>query len=503
MIIPISEFAPDQPDGPGNYSDTILNVLPLTQNSYGPLPSLQAYSSALSARCQGALSVQDSSGNVRVFAGDATKLYRLTSATPADVSKVGNYSTPSTGIWSLALFGTRVIATNFVDPPQSYVEGTSALFADMISTGVTSLKAKYVAIVRDFVVLGYTTDSTYGTQSQRVWWLAINDPTNAPTPGTQAAANAQSDFQDNVGDHGELTGIAGNLGLVDAAIFYKRAIYRMIYVGLPNIFDFQRVTGNRGLICPGGLVQLDNIAYFISEDGFYKTDGSTALPIGKFKVDNFFYADFDSNYADRVSSAFDPKLGVVAWSYPGQGSTGGTPNRILFFSPNLDRWAATDTGAVNAECLIRGATFGATLEDLDAFGTIDSLAFSLDSPVWGGARNILAAFDTTHKFAYFNGANLAASIVTTDFEPVPGHQALTSRVRPLSDTTACTVSGAGRDRIMDPVSYGTTNSMQTNGTVPIRTRGRYQRMKMQIPATTAWTNVSGIDIEETVVSGKR
>jgi hypothetical protein len=373
----------------------------------------------------------------------------------------------------------------------------------MIATGVTSLKSRYVSIVRDFVVLGYTSDSTYGTQPQRVWWLAVNDPTNAPTPGTQAAANALSDFQDNLGDHGELTGIAGNLGAIDAGIFYKRAIYRMIYTGLPNIFDFQRVNGNRGSICPGGLSQLDNFAYFISEDGFYKFDGSTPIPIGKYKVDNYFYSDFDASYPDRVSSAVDPRLGIVAWAYPGQGSTSGTPNRIIFYSPYLDRWSITNTGDVNAEWLIRGSTFSTTLESLDAFGTIDSLMFSLDSPVWSGARSVLAAFDGSHKFGYFNGTNLAATVVTPDFQPSDTAQNLTSRARPLSDSTACTVSGSGRDRVMDTITYGSQVSMQTDGSVPLRVRGRYQRLKTQIAAAETWTNISGIEIEESVVNGRR
>lgn len=144
MIIPIAEFAPDQPDIPSNSSDTIYNVLPLTANCYAPLPSLQPYSGALASRCQGAVSIQDNAGAVRVFAGDATKLYRLTSAstTPANVSKAALYTAPSTGMWSFAQFGNRVIATDYNDAPQSYVEGSSALFADLIATGVTTLKAK-------------------------------------------------------------------------------------------------------------------------------------------------------------------------------------------------------------------------------------------------------------------------------------------------------------------------------------------------------------------------
>lgn len=300
MIIPIAEFAPDQPDVASNTSDTIVNVIPLTQNSYGPMAGIASYANALSARCQGALSFQAASGDVHVFSGDATKLYRLTSAslTPADVSILGGYTADSAGVWSITSFGERIIATDSNDLPQSYVDGTSALFANLITTGTTTLRAKYVSTVRDFVVFGNTVDATDGTRKQRVWWSAINDPTNFPTPGTLAAANAQSDYQDLLGTHGELMGIAGNLGPVDAAIFFERAVYRMIYVGLPDIFSFQRVGSSRGLIAPNALVQMDSTAYHLAEDGFYAFDGSTSRPIGKNKIDRYFFDDFDARYID-------------------------------------------------------------------------------------------------------------------------------------------------------------------------------------------------------------
>lgn len=504
-IIPIAEFAPDQPDIPASTSDTIYNVLPLAANSYGPLPSLQPYSAAITARCQGALSVTDNNGNVRIFSGDATHLYRQTSAsiTPADVSKAANYTTPSTGGWSFTTFGNRIIATNYNDAPQSYVEGTSALFSDLITTGTTSLKAKYVATVRDHIVFGNTTDGTYGTQPQRVWWTAINDPTNVPTPGTQAAANAMSDYQDNLGTHGALTGIASNIGAIDAALFYERAIYRMIYSGMPNIYDMQRVTSARGLICPGGLAVLDSVAYHIAEDGFYAFDGAEPKPIGKFKVDRFFGGDFQSSYPDRVSSAVDPTLGVIAWMYPGAGAVNGVPNRILFYNPYLDRWAATDTGSVNAEWLVKGMTFNSSLEGLDAFGTMETLAYPMDSAAWNGGRSLLGAFDSAHKFGYFNGSSLAATVVTSDFEPLSGRQSMVNRVRPLCDVSSATIAAAARNHITEAVTYGATCSMVTNGSVPVRARGRYHRYKIGIPAGIAWSNISGLDLEEIQAAGGR
>lgn len=496
MIVPIAEYAPDMPDIPSVASDTVLNVLPATPTSYGPCPSLQAFSSALTARCQGAIEMADTSGNVRVFAGDATKLYRSTTgASFPDVSG-GTYTIANDQQWSFTTFGQRIVATNYNDGPQSYVEGTSSAFASLISTGMTTLKARFVATVKDWVVFLNTTDGTYGAQPQRVWWSAINDPTNFPTPGTQTAANLLSDFQDNAGPHGRGMGLVGDLGTANAGIFYERAVYRMIYSGLPDIFDFAPAEGARGCLASGSIVQQGPIAFYFGEDGVYAFDGSSSRAIGKNKIDRTLLADLDFNHLDRISGAVDPKRGLIVWAYPGAGNSNGVANRLLFYSPFLDRFTITDVGAINAEILIRGAAFGKTLEQLDSFGTIDSLLYSLDSSVWTGGVSVLAGFDSSHKFGYFDGSNLAATVDTSDFEPVPGRQCKVNLVRPLVDVSSATMATAPRDKIADSLSFSTDQPLTRSGYSATRARGRYHRFRIKVPAAATWNHISGVDVQE-------
>jgi hypothetical protein len=504
-IVPIPEFAPDQPDLPSVNSDTVYNVIPVTEASYGPMPSHQPFATALNARCQGGLTASDNSGNVRVYAGDATKLYRIASpgTTASDVSKAAQYSTSSIAQWSFTILGQTVIATNFTDPVQGYTEGTSTLFADLITSGTTTLKAKYATVIKNWLFLANTTDATSGNQPQRTWWSAINDPTNFPTPGTAAAANNLSDYQDVPGPHGVINGIAGNLGTADGAVFFERGVWRIIYSGLPDIFSFVPAEGARGLLCAGGLNQLGaNVAY-PTEDGFYFFDGSNSTPIGKGKIDKFFYGDLQTSYIDRVSSCSDPSRGLLIWAYPGVGSSNGNPNRLLIYSQAFNRWVATEASAVQIEYVLRGATFGKTLEALDAYGTIENLPYVLDSPVWAGNRSILAAFDTAHRYGYFDGSNLAAKVDTTDLELIPGSQSKINRARPLIDQAAATLSTANRDAISAAVSFGSTQAQEPNGSCALRSRGRYHRLRMQTATGSAWNQFSGIDIEEIQDVGKR
>lgn len=504
-IIPIPEFAPDQPDLPSKSSDTVFNVIPVTEVSYGPLPSHQPFSTALTARCQGGLTASDNSGNVRVYAGDASKLYRIASpgTTAADVSKVGGYTTSSVGSWSMTVLGQRVIATNFNDAPQGYLEGTSALFANLITTGETSIRAKYATVIKNWLFLANTSDATSGNQPQRVWWSAINDPTNFPTPGTATAANNLSDYQDTPGPHGEIKGIAGNLGTADGAVFFERAVSRIIYSGLPDIFSFIPAEGARGLLVSGGLNQFGSEVAYPTEDGFYLFDGSNSSPIGKGKIDKFFYNDLQTAYIDRVSSCSDPSRGLLIWAYPGVGASNGNPNRLLIYSRAFNKWTVTEASTVTIEYILRGATFGKTLEQLDAFGTVDSLPYSMDSSVWSGNRSILAAFDASHKYGYFDGMNLAAKIDTTDLEVTPGFQSRLNRARPLIDLSTATLAVASRDKISSAVAFGSAQSQESNGSCALRAQGRYHRLRLEAPSGASWNQFSGIDIEEAAKLGRR
>src|SRR5713101_8264847 len=107
-IEPFGEWLPDQPDFGNPGAKTIKNVIPLTKQSYGPMPTPQVYSGALTARCQGSYSFLDAGEAVHIFAGDATKLYHLTAGSApsfTDVSRLagGAYATGSPIVPSIPL----------------------------------------------------------------------------------------------------------------------------------------------------------------------------------------------------------------------------------------------------------------------------------------------------------------------------------------------------------------------------------------------------------------
>ena len=110
MILPFGEWTPDV-EGLSVKGLTVAENCVPGPDGYGPLNSLSDVTNALTAKCVGAAWFADKTGTVKVYAGDATKLYSLSGATWSNVSKSGNYTGGTN--WEFALWGDRCIA---VDP---------------------------------------------------------------------------------------------------------------------------------------------------------------------------------------------------------------------------------------------------------------------------------------------------------------------------------------------------------------------------------------------------
>ncbi len=241
-FIPFGEWTPDVGDYQNQGLTVCQNVIP-DSGKYKPFPDLVAYSSAITARSQGAYSYLHTDNSTKVFVGDATKLYLLDGTSWTDVSRTsgGAYNCDSEGTWQFRNYGTRIIATNNNDDIQSYVVGVDTDFSQL-SSGAP--KAKVLSIVNNFLMLGNTEDGVDGRRPDRVWWSAIDNPTSFPTVGSIAAREVQSDYQDLVGNGGAVRAIVGAQNY--AVIVMDKAIWRGEYVGLPAVFNFNQAEENRG-----------------------------------------------------------------------------------------------------------------------------------------------------------------------------------------------------------------------------------------------------------------
>lgn len=494
LILPFGEWLPDQPTTNNPGAAYLLNAIPLTAQSWGPVSDLAAYSpNALSLRCQGAFPALDSTATVSLFAADQKDLYRYQGGATGfvKVSKATSpYNCPASDMWTFAQFGSNIYAANVNDPLQSMALSGTA-FADV---GGGAPKAKYLAVVRDFLVAGWTNDGT--AEPQRVWWSAINNPVSWPTPGTGAALQVQSDYQDIAGNRGWLQGIVANLGYTDAAVFFERGVWRMQYAGAPAIFDFQPAEGVRGTPAPQSLVQLGSTVFYLGEDGFYGFDGAQSIPIGAGKVDKWFWSQVDQGALGRVQGAVDPLNKVVCWAIPTAGSNGSL-TQVIGYRVDLQRWFRFVPQPF--EFMQRMLSIGYTLEGLSAvYPVLENVPAPLDSRIWTGGKVVLGAFDATHKLSYFTGNALAATLETSERELASGRTVLVNTLRPIVDGSP---SGLNAATLQVLTRYNSADAATVTGAVPnsyglapVRADGRFARARIQLP-TGGWTHAQGVEVE--------
>lgn len=358
MRVELGEYLPDQPDFEAPGLTEAKNVLPAAK-SYMPWKSSVAFTDALDARARGGIQVKDKDGNTYIYAGDAAKLYGLEGDSWADYSKAGSpaYALATAERWRFVKWGETVIAVSGVNTAATNNIQTITLgatqFADLSGSPP---QARHIGVVRDFVVVGNTWDGTDGLVPNRVRWSGINDET-----AWTVSAVTQADYQDLQGNGGWVQAVVGG---EYGVIFQERTIWRMTYTGSPTIFQFDEVVPNRGTPCPGSVVRVGDMIFYLSQEGFeVLQDGSVSRQIGAEKVDRTFFDDFDATYPDRVVGMADPINRRVFWAYPGVGNTGGRPNKVLCYEWTVGRWTYSEQ---DLETLLVGATSGTNLDALDA-----------------------------------------------------------------------------------------------------------------------------------------
>lgn len=461
MILEFGEWLPDRAAHGNPGSTQAKNCLPNIA-SYQSLPSLAPYSTALTAACLGNFWMQGSDDTYYQFCGDTGKLYLLSADTWGDKSKVGGYSATH---WEFVKFGFRCIAVSITDSTQYFDVGTSSIFADLAGSPP---KAHHVAVIRDFVVYGNVNDGT--ARPSRVVWSGYNDSElNTPSLSTQ------SDFQELHGRGGKVQRIIGG---TDGIVFQEHSIWRMSYVGSPQVFQFDEIERGRGTDAPDSVVWTGNMVFYKGHDGFYAFNGQSSTPIGNERVDAWFEKNADQSVITSMRGAIDPKNKYVFWAFKST-SSATTNNRLLIYHWGSDRWSYAE---VDTEVISSTASAGYSLDALDAvLADIDSESIPVDSPAYKGGVIALVAFDSSHKASTFSGTALTAELETTELSQPDFSKTFTTEMRPLIDTDGTISMCVGhRDQQHDNITYDTALSMNSIGSFNTMTEKRYQRFKVSI-----------------------
>lgn len=455
----------------------VQNVLPVPYG-YGPVRDLLKFADPLPGRCLGAIGVLDQDNTSHVFAGTETKLYKLNGTTRAwdDVTRLsGNYTVGDRRYWDFDIFGQNVVAVTDANDPQAFTLGTSTEFNDLPDAP----QANRVSVVGDFLVLSGLT-----ANPNRIHWSGLNDITHW-TPGT-----ASCDYQD-FPDGGQTVDVAsGEFGLV----FQDTAIRRMVFNPVSDaIFDFSRISEERGLFMPYSLVRVHSVAFFYSSDGFYKIDASGAItPIGENAVDATIGENADLTNPRNMIGLADPKSQRIWWFYKSVGNNNaGYLDQSVVFDWIRGEWSPV---TINVEFVTATSPLSATLESLDALGTVDSIDISFDL-FQATPEHKMTGFATDHAPGYFEGDTLEAILDLP--EAAIGNQVRMGArsASPLSDSPTVYIKVGHREALNAAIAWSAESGISARGYAPLRTSGRFLTGRVRIPAGTNWTWIRGMDVD--------
>jgi hypothetical protein len=475
--IQYGEWRPDTPDLDNALTEA-LNAFPYDTH-YRPFNGTAEISDALPAEPLAAIATAEVENISETYAATLDTIYQLTSGGWVDVTGPA-VVTDDPMVWDFAQFDRYVLVVSYNNLMRYREVGAVVDFAEITD----SPKARVVAAVRDFVMCGDINDPTDGEVPYRVRWGAIGDPLTWPLPGTASAVALQADENDLKAENGKVMAILGS----DAGmIFQERAITRASYVGAPLVFRFDLMDGSRGLRARNAAVQFGRVVYFLAKDGFFANDGSgDSTPIGNGKVDRWFNENAAVSRIDYVQAVAFPDLKCVAWMFSASELT--FNDHALLFNYTTGRWTHAE---VNTVLALTGRTRSYTLEELDAFGTLETLPASLDSEVWQGGAGFPAVITQNYKLASFDGTALEAMLETGSFG-LDGRRTFVNGIRPLIQGGTAQITLGTQKTLDEAVTWGTEMATTTaTGKADFRSSAFFHRVRARVPS--GFTKAVGID----------
>ena len=237
--------------------------------------------------------------NGKTFTWDSSIAARLTTRASMQTLSPGSTDIDTSEYWTG--IGTLTSA-NTLDGDEGEVVGNPTASRMTLISPTT----------RHIIHLG--TETTIGdptTQDDMFVRFSTGEQLNQYTPLATNAAGTQR-LQDG-------TKIVGALiAKENILIWTNNALYTMKFVGAPFTFGFEQVGTNCGLIGKNAAVEIDGVAYWMSNNGFFAFDGTVnSLPCS---VEDYVFDDVDTTKGQQVCAGLNNLFTEVIWWYPTAGS---------------------------------------------------------------------------------------------------------------------------------------------------------------------------------------
>ena len=334
-------------------------------------------------------------------------------------------------------------------------------------------------------LIHFGTETTIGdstTQDNMFIRFSNAEKLNQYTPLATNAAGTQR-LQDG-------TQIMGSLiAKENILVWTDNALYTMKFVGAPFTFGFEQVGTNCGLIGQNAAIEIDGVAYWMSNNGFFAFDGTVnSLPCS---VEDYVFDDVDTTKGQQICCGLNNLFTEVMWWYPSSGST--FNNRSVAYNygeakqPPLGTWYTNTNTNFNRttwmDTLVYPQPYG-TAYDSSATGTFPSVIgeTGLGNTTYyahetgddqinpNGSTTVLASFIQSFSFSLQANQSevfLAMRRFLPNFKVLTGNNQITVGVTDYPAT----------NEVASTYSPFTITSSTTQ--VDTRARGRYANLKIE------------------------
>ena len=318
------------------------------------------------------------------------------------------------GLWSLSNFGEVLVATIANGKTFTWNAGAANPTGNRAATNTSGFEttnnptATRVTLISPTTrhLIHFGTEVTIGsptTQDDMFIRFSVDEDINNYTPEATNTAGTQR-LQDGTKIMGALVAKENIL------VWTDNALYAMKFVGAPFTFGFEQVGTNCGLIGKNAAIEIDGVAYWMGNNGFFSFDGTVnTLPCS---VEDYVYDDIDTTKGQQICAGINNLFTEVIWWYPTANAT---------FN---DRYVVYNYGQDNAN-LPMGNWYTATNTNAMRTTWIDSLVYP---------KPYATAFNSsnTGTFPVIQGETGLGQ--TVFFE----HEVGTDQINPDGSTTALT-----------------------------------------------------------------
>ena len=351
------------------------------------------------------------------------------------VAVAASTQTLEPGLWSLDTFGEVLIATIANGRTFTWNAGATDPTSNRASTTTPSTDGSLTGVNSPFAtVIGTNTagDAVGNPTKSR---LTLVSPTTRHlihfgTEETIGDATTQDDMLIRFSDSEQLnkfttlaTNTAGSFRLQDGTrivsalvaketilIWTDNALYTMRFIGAPFTFGFEQVGTNCGLIGKNAVTEIDGVAYWMSNNGFFGFDGTVKTLACS--VEDYVFDDIDTTKGQQVCAGLNNLFTEVTWWYPTTGSD---------FN---NRYVVYNYGVNNAQVPMGNWYTGVNTNSIRT-SWIDSLVYPLP---------YATSYKTSGAGAFPSVVGLTGLGSTTLFE----HETGTDQINPDGTTTALT-----------------------------------------------------------------